>query len=239
MNLKSQNSKFVVVYVAMSGGVDSSVVAAILKNKGYQVTGVYMKNWSGDNFGIQSDCPWEEDIKDVKKVCKQLEIPFLSFNFEKEYRTKVVEYFFNEYKNGRTPNPDIMCNKEIKFELFLNKALELGADFIATGHYSQIKNDGNEFSLYKGTDKNKDQSYFLHLLNQNQLSKILFPIGHLHKSEVRKLARKFKLHNAEKKDSQGICFIGKIDVQEYLRSKIKETPGDIVDIDSKKNCRET
>lgn len=231
-----QNKKNKKVFVGMSGGVDSSVSAAILKEQGYDVTGVYMKNWSGDEFGLQDECPWEQEVSDAKKVCKLLDIPFLSFNFEQEYREKVVEYFFDEYNKGRTPNPDIMCNKEIKFDLFLDKCIENGADFIATGHYAQVQfNDKTqEFELHKGLDANKDQTYFLYTLNQQQLSKVLFPVGHLQKSEVRELAEKFKLPNAKKKDSQGICFIGKIDVKEFLRKVIKEKKGNIVDIDTKK-----
>lgn len=226
------------VYVAMSGGVDSSVSAALLKEEGYDVTGVYMKNWSGDNFGIQGDCPWMEDQKDVESVCKKLEIPFRSFNFEKEYREKVVEYFFKEYRAGRTPNPDVMCNKEIKFHLFLQRAIEEGADMIATGHYVRRNEEDGVFKLLKGVDQNKDQSYFLYNITQEQLSKTLFPIGHLEKSEVRKLAKKFDLPVANKPDSQGICFIGEIDVQEFLRARIKPHKGDIIDIDSGKKVGE-
>lgn len=221
------------VIVALSGGVDSAVAAALLVEKGYQVEGIFMKNWSGDEFAVNSDCPWEQDQSDAKSVCKLLKIPFRSVNFEKEYREKVVKYFFDEYKKGRTPNPDVMCNKEIKFNLFLEKAYELGADFIATGHYARISYQDGIFSLLKGVDNNKDQSYFLHRLNQNQLSRSLFPVGELTKSQVREIAKAKKLPVAEKKDSQGICFIGKIDVQEFLRSNINKKPGSIVDIDTK------
>lgn len=228
------------VFVGLSGGVDSAVSAALLKEQGYDVTGVFMKNWSGDDFGIQSDCPWEEDQKSAEEVANHLGIPFRSYNFEKEYRVKVVDYFFSEYAKGRTPNPDVMCNKEIKFELFLNRALADGADMIATGHYARVreskeqitKNREQEFQLLKGLDSNKDQTYFLYNLTQKQLTHVLFPIGHLPKPEVRKLAKKFGLPNAERPDSQGICFIGEIDVYKFLRSKLPEVPGDIVDIDT-------
>ncbi|HEC66083.1 MAG TPA: tRNA 2-thiouridine(34) synthase MnmA, partial [bacterium] len=174
---QANSQKPTTVFVAMSGGVDSSVSAALLKEQGYNVVGVFMKNWSGDNFGIQTDCPWEQDQKDVEKVCKLLGVPFITFNFEKEYRKQVVEYFFNEYKAGRTPNPDVMCNKEIKFGLFLEKALKKGTDLIATGHYARTEKDNKgKFHLLKGIDNKKDQSYFLYNLTQDQLSKTLFPI---------------------------------------------------------------
>lgn len=219
----------------MSGGVDSSVAAALLQEQGYDITGVFMKNWSGDNFGLQADCPWEKDQKDVEAVCQVLGIPFMSFNFEKEYRDRVVSYFFNEFKAGRTPNPDVMCNKEIKFGIFLEKSLQMGADLIATGHYAQVRKANNgEYELLKGVDSNKDQSYFLCELNQGQLSKTLFPIGHLPKPEVRKLAEKFKLPVFNKPDSQGICFVGEINVAKYLRANIEVHQGDIVDVDTLK-----
>lgn len=222
------------VIVALSGGVDSAVAAALLVEQGYQVEGVFMKNWSGDEFGIDSDCPWEQDQKDAEGIAKMLEIPFRSVNFEKEYRDKVVKYFFDEYQKGRTPNPDVMCNKEIKFKLFLEKAYELGGNFIATGHYARITQENGKFQLLKGIDNNKDQSYFLHRLNQKQLSRSLFPVGEMSKAQVREFAGKLKLSVAEKKDSQGICFIGKIDVQKFLRSNIEKRKGDITDIDTHK-----
>lgn len=216
------------VFVGLSGGVDSAVSAALLKEQGYDVTGVYMKNWSGDDYGIQADCPWEQDQKDAEAICLHLGIEFRSFNFEKEYREKVVEYFFSEYEKGRTPNPDVMCNKEVKFKLFLEKSLQEGADFIATGHYA--RNIDNK--LFKGVDSNKDQTYFLYNLTHEQLSHTLFPIGHLKKPEVREIAKKLKLPNAEKPDSQGICFIGEINVLKFLMSRIPEKKGEIRDIDT-------
>lgn len=222
------------VFVGLSGGVDSAVSAYLLKEQGYDVTGVYMKNWSGDEFGIQADCPWEEDQKDAEAVCKHLGIPFRSLNFEKQYRDKVVEYFFSEYEKGRTPNPDVMCNKEIKFKLFLEKAMDLGADFIATGHYARkVEIDGVN-KMLKGVDNNKDQTYFLYNLTQAQLDKVLFPVGDIEKPEVRKIAEKAGLPNAKKPDSQGICFIGEINVLKFLMSKIPEKEGEIVDIDTGK-----
>lgn len=223
------------VFVGLSGGVDSAVSACLLKEQGYNVVGVFMKNWSGDDYGLQADCPWEQDQKDAEAVCNAIGIEFRSFNFEKEYRAKVVEYFFNEYSKGRTPNPDVMCNKEIKFKLFLEKAQDLGADLIATGHYAIRTDDssGNPHML-KGIDNNKDQTYFLYNLSKDQLSRTLFPVGSLEKPEVRKLAEKFNLPNAKKPDSQGICFIGEINVLQFLMKRIPEKQGDIIDIDTKK-----
>jgi tRNA-uridine 2-sulfurtransferase len=222
------------VFIALSGGVDSAGCALLLKNQGYNCTGVFMKNWSGDNFGIQADCPWEKDQKDAEAVCQTLGIPFRSFNFENEYRERVVEYFFSEYEKGRTPNPDVMCNKEIKFHLFLKRALEEGADYIATGHYVRkiIGKNGKE-QLLKGIDGNKDQSYFLYNITQEQLKRSLFPIGDYTKPQIREIAKKASLPVADKPDSQGICFIGEINVQDFLRSRIKVHNGAIVDIDTK------
>lgn len=214
----------------MSGGVDSSVAAALLKKQGFSVVGVFMKNWSQDfgDFG----CTWASDSEDARKVAKKLDIPFYVWDFEKEYYDKVVKYFLREYQLGRTPNPDVMCNQEIKFKVFLEKALDFGADFVATGHYARIKktkSNGREiFKLMKASDPAKEQSYFLYTLRQEQLSKILFPIGGMLKSEVRSLARKFKLPNADKKDSQGICFIGKINVRQFLMAHLKARPGKIL-----------
>ena len=219
------------VVVGMSGGVDSSVTAALLKKQGLNVIGVFMKNWSQD-FGDYG-CTWAQDSEDARKVAAVLDIPFYVWNFEKEYYDKVVEYFLREYKAGRTPNPDVMCNTEIKFKVFLDKALKLGADFVATGHYAQNVYKKGSYHLLKGVDPSKDQSYFLYTLGQKQLAKILFPIGHMPKAEVRKLAKKFKLPNATKKDSQGICFIGKINVTDFLKAYMKAKGGEIVDTKGK------
>lgn len=212
------------VYVGMSGGVDSSVTAALLKEQGYTVVGVYMKNWSKDLPGFT--CPWKEDYQDAKRVAVQLGIDFKLYDFENEYRQKVVDYMVAEYQAGRTPNPDVMCNQEVKFKLFLEAALEDGADMIATGHYARIK-DGR---LLTGIDSNKDQSYFLYRVNESALQKSLMPIGEFEKPAVRELARKFGLATAEKKDSQGICFVGKVGIREFLLNELGEQPfGEIVD----------
>ncbi|MFA6474644.1 MAG: tRNA 2-thiouridine(34) synthase MnmA [Patescibacteria group bacterium] len=221
------------IAVAMSGGVDSAVSAALLLQQGYQVEAFYMKNWSDEADaayrGKYDHCPWEDDVKDVTAICAHLKIPFQSINFEKEYRDKVFQYFLEETKAGRTPNPDVMCNTQIKFLSFLDKMMTLGFDKIATGHYSRIiKNQ-----LLKGTDPNKDQSYFIYHLDQTQLSRILFPIGGLLKPEVRKLAEQFKLPVATKPDSQGLCFIGDIDFQTFLKQYVKAAPGPMVLTDGK------
>ncbi len=211
------------VFVGMSGGVDSSVTAALLKQQGYDVTGVYMKNWSQDLPGF--DCPWKEDYQDAKRVAVQLGIPFKMYDFEKEYRERVVDYMIEGYKAGLTPNPDIMCNQEVKFKLFLQAALDDGADMIATGHYARVK-DGQ---LLTGVDCNKDQSYFLYRVTQDALRKSLMPIGELNKPEVRELARKYGLATAEKKDSQGICFVGKVGIREFLEQFVDTEAGNIID----------
>lgn len=211
------------VFVGMSGGVDSSVTAALLTEQGYDVTGVYMKNWSQDLPGFQ--CPWKEDYQDAKRVAVQLRIDFKMYDFETEYRQQVVDYMLDGYKAGITPNPDIMCNQEIKFKLFLETALEDGADFIATGHYARIQ-DGK---LLTGIDGNKDQTYFLYRVKEEALRKSLMPIGAYEKPTVRELAKKFGLATAEKKDSQGICFVGKVSIREFLEQFVETEPGAIVE----------
>jgi len=216
------------VYVGLSGGVDSSVTAALLKQQGYAVTGIYMKNWSQDLPGFE--CPWKEDYQDAKRVAVQLDIPFKMYDFETQYRDKVVQYMIDEYKAGRTPNPDIMCNQEVKFKLFLETALEDGADLIATGHYAKIKTENGRSELHVAANKDKDQSYFLYRVTEEALSKSLMPIGEYKtKAEVRRLAAQFELPTAAKKDSQGICFVGKVGIKEFLQQYVKTTPGVILD----------
>lgn len=215
----------------MSGGVDSSVAAYLLQQKGYEVIGVFMKNWTHEQE--TSACPWEEDYADMRRVCEQLDIPYYTFNFEQEYRDRVFAYFLKEYQAGRTPNPDVMCNTEIKFRVFLERAQELQADYIATGHYARTKKMGRKIQLLKGKDTNKDQTYFIHHLAQPQLNKILFPIGHLPKPKVRQIAERVGLVVAKKPDSQGICFIGKIDFRDFLSQYIKKVPGEIKTFEGK------
>ena len=226
----SQRKKIV---VAMSGGVDSSLAAALLVEEGYEVVGAFMKNWSDTADPCTGMCSWKEERQDALRVATVLGIPFETFDFEKEYRSRVVDYMVAEYAVGRTPNPDVMCNKMIKFDLFLRAAQALGADMIATGHYARVTESDGKYLLLAGVDPNKDQSYFLHQLSQEQLSHTLFPIGHLLKPEVRRLAQKFGLPTAEKKDSQGICFIGKVDLPEFLSQKIAQRPGPIVTVDGR------
>ncbi len=210
------------VVVGMSGGVDSSVAALLLKEQGYDVIGIFMKNWDeADEFGY---CTAAEDYEDVRRVCEQIGIPYYTVNFEKEYWDSVFAYFLDEYKKGRTPNPDIICNKEIKFKAFLEHALTLGADYLATGHYAGIDFDGDEYRLLRGADLNKDQTYFLCRLSQYQLSKSMFPIGHLLKNEVRGIAKDNSLVTADKKDSTGICFIGERNFKKFLSNYLPAQP---------------
>lgn len=229
------------VFVGVSGGVDSSVALALLKNEGYDVTGVFLKVWAPDFL----PCDWREERRSAMRVCATLGVPFMTLDCEREYKEEVVDYMIREYSEGRVPNPDVFCNKYVKFGVFLKKALEMGADYVATGHYARVGTRdeglgvskkpqnlllGTHYSLLESVDKNKDQSYFLYTLNQKQLSHTLFPIGHLLKPEVRELARKIGLPTAEKKDSQGLCFIGKIDMKEFLHHYIKTAKGDVLNV---------
>ena len=222
------------VVVGLSGGVDSSVAAFLLKEQGYHVIGLFMKNWHDDSVTISNECPWLEDSNDAMLVAEKLDIPFQTVDLSKEYKNRIVDYMFNEYALGRTPNPDILCNREIKFDVFMNIALNLGADYVATGHYcrkkSFKKNGVQIYQLFAGQDDTKDQSYFLCQLSQIQLSKTLFPLGSLLKSEVRRIAQKENLITAEKRDSQGLCFIGKVKLPEFLQQKLKPKEGVIVEI---------
>ena len=216
------------VYVGMSGGVDSSLTAALLVEQGYDVTGVYMKNWTQDLPGMK--CPWADDLADAKRVAVQLGIDFKVFDFENEYKQKVVDYMIEEYRLGRTPNPDIMCNQEVKFKIFLETALEDGADLIATGHYARVA-DG---TLLQAVDSNKDQTYFLYRVTGEALSKTLFPLGEFTKPEVREMAKERSLFTAGKKDSQGICFVGQIGIREFLSQYVEQKAGSIIDKQSGK-----
>ncbi len=217
-----------IVFVGMSGGVDSSVSALLLKKQGYKVIGVYMKNWSKDLPGMK--CPWAEDLADAKRVAVKLGIDFEVWDFEEAYRDKVVEYMLTEFKKGNTPNPDIMCNQEIKFKLFYEKAMERGADFIATGHYARII-DGQ---LARAVDENKDQTYFLYRISEEALAHTIFPIGEMMKPEVKKLAEENGLHNAYKKESMGVCFVGEVGMKDFLKEYIDIQPGEIREIESEK-----
>ena len=218
-------NKKTTVFVGMSGGVDSSLSAALLKEQGFDVVGVFIKVWSPP----WAPCVWPEERRDAMRVAAHLEIPFLTFDFEEEYKRGVVDYMVREYKAGRTPNPDVMCNKEVKFGAFLKKARAMGADLVATGHYAQVK----DAQLYAVHDQEKDQSYFLWTLTREQLSHALFPIGHLKKSDVRKEALKRGIPVAEKKDSQGLCFVGHVDMKEFLKNFIPENPGNVLSVDGK------
>jgi len=223
------------VVVGLSGGVDSSVAAYLLKEQGYNVIGLFMKNWHDDSVTISDDCPWLDDSNDAMLVAEKLNIPFQTVDLSVEYKDKIVDYMFNEYKNGRTPNPDILCNREIKFDVFLKIALSLGADYVATGHYCRkgtVEGSSNPeiYKLLSGADSNKDQSYFLCQLSQAQLSKTLFPIGELTKPEVRAIAAKLNLATADKKDSQGLCFIGKVRLPDFLQQQLQPKKGQIIEI---------
>jgi tRNA-specific 2-thiouridylase len=222
------------VVVGLSGGVDSSVAAWVLKDQGYDVTGLFMRNWHDTTGLLQSDCHWEDDLMFAEMVAKKLDIPFHQVDLSGPYRQKVVDYMFAEYEKGRTPNPDVLCNREIKFDSFADEAKKLGGDFVATGHYcrKEVIKDGNRniYRLLAGADDNKDQSYFLCQVNQEQLAYALFPIGDLTKPEVRKIADKLGLATAQRKDSQGICFVGKVHLPTFLQQKLEAKKGDIVEI---------
>ncbi len=213
------------VVVGMSGGVDSSVAALLLKQQGYNVIGLFMKNWEDDD--VDGNCTAEDDYADVRRVCQLLDIPYYGVNFAKEYMDRVFSYFLEEYKNGRTPNPDVLCNREIKFGPFKEYAMQLGADYIATGHYCGIRHDGDVHYLLKAKDKNKDQTYFLNQLSQKQLENVLFPLADLPKPEVRRIAEEYGLATAEKKDSTGICFIGERNFRQFLMNYIPAKEGEI------------
>ena len=223
------------VVIALSGGVDSSVAAYLLTKQNYEVIGLFMKNWHDESTTVSNECPWLEDSNDAMLVAEKIGIPFQTVDLSIEYKERIVDYMFNEYESGRTPNPDVLCNREIKFDVFLRLALSLGADYVATGHYCQkdFVSTDNGKTLYRlicGADKIKDQSYFLCQLTQYQLSKTLFPIGHLEKAEVRKIAKRLNMVTAEKKDSQGLCFIGKISLPDFLQQKLQTKKGNIIEI---------
>lgn len=244
--IQKENKK---VFVGLSGGVDSSVTAALLKEAGFQVVGVFIKAWHPKDLPLAQGCTWREERRSAMRVAITLGIPFKTLNLEKEYKKNVVDYMIKEYKKGKTPNPDVMCNKEIKFGSFLDWALKEGADFVATGHYARKREIINskfetlnksknqkskiktEYELLEGEDKNKDQSYFLWTLTQKQLKHILFPVGGMQKDKVRKLAKKYNLSTAEKKDSQGVCFLGQVDMKEFLSEYIKTKIGDVLDVE--------
>ena len=227
------------VVVGLSGGVDSSVAAYLLQEQGYEVIGLFMKNWHDDSVTISNECPWLEDSNDALLVAEKLGIPFQTVDLSEEYKEKIVDYMFKEYEQGRTPNPDVLCNREIKFDVFMKIALSLGADYVATGHYCRkgtIEQEGKEiYQLLAGKDGNKDQSYFLCQLSQEQLSKALFPIGELTKPEVRAIAAKLDLITAEKKDSQGLCFIGKVRLPEFLQQQLQPKEGIIIEVPEEAN----
>lgn len=222
------------VVVGLSGGVDSSVSAYLLKEAGYEVVGMFMRNWHDESVTLSNDCPWIDDSNDALLIAEQLGIPFQVIDLSTEYKDRIVDYMFSEYEKGRTPNPDVLCNREIKFDVFLKAAMELGADYVATGHYVQKTEDKDGTQhLICGADPNKDQSYFLCQLTQEQLSKAIFPIGHLQKPEVREIAKRIGLATAEKKDSQGLCFVGKISLPQFLQQKLKVKDGKVLEINEK------
>ncbi|WP_214720577.1 tRNA 2-thiouridine(34) synthase MnmA [Exiguobacterium sp. s192] len=231
MNTRAKAPSETTVVVGMSGGVDSSVTAYLLKQQGYNVIGIFMKNW--DDTDENGFCTATEDYEDVIAVANQIGIPYYAVNFEKEYWDKVFTYFLDEYKLGRTPNPDVMCNKEIKFKAFLDHAMRLGADFVATGHYARAVYEDGEHKLLRGVDANKDQTYFLNQLSQDQIAKAMFPIGHMEKSEVRKIAEEANLATAKKKDSTGICFIGERNFKQFLSQYLPAQPGEMRTLDGK------
>lgn len=218
------------VFVGMSGGVDSSVAALLLQEQRYDVTGIYMKNWSQDLPGMK--CPWAEDLADAKRVAVRLGIDFEVWDFEREYREKVVDYMLEEFRKGNTPNPDVMCNQEIKFKLFYEKAMEAGADFIATGHYARVGSVTRCPVLMRAMDENKDQTYFLYRISDEALAHTIFPIGGMLKPEVKKLAEEKGLHNAYKKESMGVCFVGEVGMKDFLKEYIDIQPGEICEIES-------
>ncbi len=222
------------VIVGLSGGVDSSVAAHLLIQQGYEVIGLFMKNWHDESVTLSDECPWLEDSNDAILVAERLGIPFQTVDLSTEYKERIVDYMFDEYAAGRTPNPDVLCNREIKFDVFLKIAISLGANYVATGHYCQketlVTKNGKVYQLLSGSDGNKDQSYFLCQMTQDQLAKTLFPIGHLQKAEVREIARKLDLVTAEKKDSQGLCFIGKVSLPDFLKQQLLPKTGDIIEI---------
>lgn len=222
------------VVVGLSGGVDSSVAAYLLQQQGHDVIGLFMKNWNDSEFTLEDECPWVEDSNDALLIAQKLNIPYQVIDLSEIYKERIVDYMFHEYESGRTPNPDVLCNREIKFDIFLKTALSLGADKVATGHYARVHSLNNEgqtiYQLLAGIDSNKDQSYFLCQLNQYQLSKTLFPIGNLTKPEVRQIASEIGLVTANKKDSQGLCFIGKIRLPDFLQQKLKPKKGNLVEI---------
>ena len=223
------------VIIGLSGGVDSSVAAYLLKEQGYEVIGLFMKNWHDESVTLSNECPWLEDSNDAMLVAEKIGIPFQTVDLSKEYKERIVDYMFDEYSKGRTPNPDVLCNREIKFDVFLKIAISLGADYVATGHYCQKKSFKNQsgtkiYQLIAGKDDKKDQSYFLCQLSQKQLSNVLFPIGHLNKDQVRKIALKQNLVTAKKKDSQGLCFIGKVRLPDFLQQQLKPKMGKIIEI---------